>query len=114
MRFTSHTRRVANRPHVCETCGRTIDRGETYDRQFTADGHVWVYKECVHCTALVARWNIWEFADTDGYGMDDLHEYRGQLSTIADARLWVQWKRRWRRYDGTLYPVPARTAEEAA
>jgi hypothetical protein len=114
MTFFQHFKRKARTEHTCESCGRTIDPGETYTRQFAADdGMVWTYKECAHCTALVTLWALWEYA-VDGYTTDTFTEYRDEIRTIADARLWALWKRRWRRRDGTLYPIPVRPATEAA
>lgn len=102
------TIRKALKTHICESCGRSIDKGEKYDRTFAIDGgDTWVYKECVHCAALVNIWCIWDYCDaSEGYTLDTFHEYRDEIRTITDARLWAQWHRKWRRGDGTLFPVP--------
>lgn len=117
MRFFHSTRPRARTPHPCDSCGRTIEPGELYDRQFIADGHVWVYKECRHCSALVLLWHLYEWTYDEGYTRDTFEEYGSDvahLDRMRDARWYVQWRRQWRRRDGTLYPIPAAPREEAA
>lgn len=107
----------ARKEHTCTSCGRVIDCGETYVRQFIADGNVWVYVECGHCNALAALWDLYRWTDWEGYSREDFEEYGrdvAHLDTLRDARWYVQWKRQWRQYDGTLYPIPAARREEAA
>lgn len=103
--------RKALKPHICESCGRVIDKGEKYQRTFAIDsGDTWIYKECAHCTALVSLWCVWEYSGTgEGYTSDTIQEYRDEIRTIPDARLWAQWHRKWRRGDGTLFPIPERS-----
>lgn len=110
MTHWSHTVRKARKDHICESCGRVIAKGEEYQRTFAADaGDCWVYKECLHCVALVSIWCLWEYsACGDSYTSDSFMEYRDEIRTIDDARLWAQWHRKWRRGDGTLFPVPER------
>lgn len=50
----THTPR-ARKEHICDMCSRRIQPGETYKRQFMADGDIWTWKECQHCT-IVASW----------------------------------------------------------
>jgi hypothetical protein len=95
---------TAKKAHVCETCGRTINPGETYMRgSGYGDGEAHTWKECAHCEAyveLVAR----RLGDEE-YSFDSIAEW-DEPKTIAEARVWVQWKRKWTNRAGDLYPIP--------
>lgn len=97
---------VARKPHTCSLCSRTIDPGERYRRtRLVWDDAPYTFKECDHCAALVRVTDVMEWADEDsGYTTDDVHEWEPR--TVRDLRLKVQFMRRWRRRDGSLYPVP--------
>lgn len=104
-------KRQARKPHTCSLCYRTIDPGETYESQTNIyDGHIYTWKECAHCDALRRLIDFELYADLDeGIGPYDVGAYEPQ--SIAEARLIVGWRTKWRRKDGTLREVPAR--EEA-
>lgn len=101
---------VARKEHTCSMCRRTIEPGERYNRQrCIGDDGPYVFKDCAHCSALVAILHAVEgdWYDTDfGYTEYDVAEL--DPTTIRTARLKVMWKRHWRRRDGALYPVPER------
>jgi hypothetical protein len=116
-RHSSVTTPKARKPHTCESCRRTIHPGEKYIRQFIADGQVAVYVECIHCNTLADLWDLYQWTNCEGYGREDFEEYGrdcAHLDTLRDARWYVQWKRQWRRYDGTLYSIPSLPHEDAA
>lgn len=49
-----NTQRRARKPHVCATCRRTIDRGETYRVHVSIlDGYTSTEKACADCTAVI-------------------------------------------------------------
>lgn len=94
---------VARKQHRCELCDRIIEPGERYNRQrnIGVDGP-YVFKACAHCAALVSLVNL----DYDQeYTADDLWEW--DPGTFGEARWKVQYHRKWRRRDGTLYATPA-------
>lgn len=102
---------VARKDHRCDLCDRIIGPGERYNRQrnIGEDGP-YVFKVCAHCCALVRLTTATDWADDDaGYAADDICEW--EPGTIWEARLRAQYRRKWRRLDGRLYPVP--TAPEA-
>lgn len=102
------TKPTARKWHTCEMCRRTIRPGEMYHRMAGLDGQAWTRKECAHCRPLVdlivQRHGYDEYDDDliDGWDPDG----------IPEARVWVQWKRKWTRRDGCLYPVPVLVTEE--
>jgi hypothetical protein len=98
---------VARKEHRCQLCNRTIEPGERYNRQRNiGDDGPYASKACAHCDALatlstVAEWAWW---NSDGYTMDDFIEW--EPTTVREARWRAQYRRKWRRRDGALYPVP--------
>lgn len=116
MTYALTTTQTARKPHQCQSCWRTIDPGEKYDKYVTFDGGAGTYKECRHCTALAILWDLFRWTNCEGYDHEAFYEYGRDAArdTMRDARWFVQWKRHWRRRDGTLYPIPAMPAVEAA
>lgn len=102
--FFHHTHPTARKAHRCSLCKRVIGTGETYLRGSGMDGeYAWTWKECVHCKVfaqLMARrcgYSEWEF--------DVLGDF--EPWDIAEARVRAQFRRRWRKLDGSLYPLPS-------
>jgi hypothetical protein len=100
-------KRKARKEHTCSLCARTIDAGETYEYQRNIyDGHLYTWKECVHCDAMRQLIDFSYWCDLDsGVGPDDVGAF--EPSTIAEARMIVGWRNQWRRKDGTLREVPS-------
>lgn len=110
MTYWHETRPKARRPHRCWMCSRTIEPGETYRRSAGMDGGTaWTWIECAHCAELVrvAYRRVW---DSDGYDEALLVDFEPE--SIAEARVLAQYRRKWRRRDGSLYPVPVVTVTE--
>ena len=63
---------------------------------------------CTHCRVVCDwYWTNWDI----GYGDDyDLANWL-EANSIAEARVIAQFRRRWRRRDGGLYPVPVLVTE---
>lgn len=103
MTHYSHTEPKARKPHRCMMCYRTIDPGENYRRGAGMDGSTaWTFIECAHCSAFV-RVAYRRYGD-DCYDETLLSDFPPE--TISEARVVAQYRRKWRRNDGTLYPVP--------
>ena len=104
MTHYSHSRPKARKPHVCVMCGRTITPGENYLRTAGMDGSsAWTWLECAHCEVFVSYAYSASWPD-DGYGPDLLSEFAP--ACVAQARVLAQYRRRWRRLNGDLYPLP--------
>ncbi|PPJ31888.1 hypothetical protein C5E45_32885 [Nocardia nova] len=105
MQIIADEKRKARKPHRCMTCGRTIDPGETYRHTRTVDGRdIWTWKECAHCGAMMTILRLWDWAEDDGFNPDWINGF--EPTTIAEARIFIGWRRKWRRKDGTLREVP--------
>lgn len=118
MQRLDDTHPIARKVHWCDGCNREILPGEKYERQVNLgyDG-LFVWKCCAHCSALFGR-----VLTTDTYAADmaqdeglDLAEYMPEWETItiADARVKLQHRRKWRDRNGQLYPVPSWPAAAA-
>jgi hypothetical protein len=101
--------RKARKLHRCHMCFRHIEPGETYRHQRNVDGGTaWTWKCCAHCDAaihILDLWQGWHCGD-EGLTHVDFEEFEPQ--TVAQARIKVGWRRRWRRKDGTLREVPTK------
>lgn len=103
------TQPTARREHECSCCGRVIEKGEKYLRQDNIfEDRRYAYKACAHCSAAMERaldlctpWDEGITYESIEATLFDYHE------SVADLRMLVQLRRRWRRSDGTLFPVPA-------
>lgn len=103
MTHYTHAEPKARKPHRCMMCYRTIDPGETYRRGAGMDGSTaWTWIECAHCAAFVrvAFSCYWD----ESYDETLLIDYEPR--SIAEARVKAQYRRKWRRLDGTTYPLP--------
>ena len=108
-------RRKARKPHRCSLCYRMIDPGETYSHGRFADaGDIWTFRQCAHCEAFLAivrhAYNFDEYWE-EGWSTDDVIAWGDELhgpKHLSAMRLYVMWRRDWRRHDGTLYPIPER------
>jgi hypothetical protein len=102
----------ARTQHQCSACNRTINPGETYQRQRvlppTADDP-FTYKGCAHCTAFVDLY-LTDFCPDpyDGWYREDVEEWEPQTDAAREhKRRWlIKWK-----HGRDLYPVPTAEAE---
>jgi hypothetical protein len=107
MQTLSQSKPKARKAHWCEWCGRTIEPGEVYQRAaLLGDDGLYDWANCLHCAALVG------LCDIDGYdeGISDEDILEWEPPDIEALRWKVLWRKKWRRADGTLYPVPAKAA----
>ena len=94
----------ARTSHKCQMCFRVIDPGETYERQFNVfDGRAYTWKTCTHCQALMRLASI-EYEADEGYSDETIDEW--EPGDVWELRLKALWRKKWRRKDGSLYPVP--------
>jgi hypothetical protein len=88
-------------------CDRRIDPGEVYDRAFIVDegegGYSWV--NCTHCAAMITICDLGGCYN-EGICADDFLEFEAR--DLTELRLKAHWNKKWRRADGTLYPVPTK------
>ncbi|SHX98620.1 Uncharacterised protein [Mycobacteroides abscessus subsp. abscessus] len=97
---------VALKPHKCGMCGRQIAVSERYRSQRNKhDSAIWTWRNCAHCDELLVLLVAEGFDDGEGVSGWTVMEWHPE--TVAQARLKVGWKRKWRRRDGSLYPVHA-------
>jgi hypothetical protein len=95
----------AIKEHECQCCWRTIRPGERYNRQRNVyDGTAYTFKACAHCIAFERLTGIGDWCDNNGYGADEFACY--DPANVTELRWKVQYRRKWTRIDGTLYPVP--------
>lgn len=91
-------------------CSRTINPGEVYHRSAGMDGATaWTWIECGHCAEFVRVAYPRSWSD-DGYDAEIFAEFVPR--DVAEARVRAQWRRKWRRLNGTLYPIPVVTIAE--
>jgi hypothetical protein len=94
-------------PHRCDECGRTIPRGEEYERATgLTDDFFFTSKTCLHC--VVAREWLRVICSTWLYGAvgEDLgeHRYEDPYCTVGLLRLIAGMNRRWA-WRGGLVPI---------
>lgn len=105
MTFFAESHPKARKSHRCHMCYRQIEPGEVYRRSAGMDGSsAWTWIECAHCEAFVRVAYRRSWSD-DGYDETLLIDF--EPHTVAEARVRAQHRRKWRRLDGSLYPVPA-------
>lgn len=104
------TEPVARKRHVCEDCGRWIEAGEKYSRQFLiGDDGPYTWKRCAHCVAFWGMyyseiaWDYWE-----GAGPDDVVEWEPVTAESIEHKR--QFRAKWADHTGALYPVPTAVA----
>lgn len=97
----------ARKAHGCKECGRTINKGEKYLREvFKFDGALTTHKTCEHCE-MVRRWLVYECGGwVYGAIAEDIREHFQEGYGFGIGRLAVGIGRNWKRYDGTLMPIP--------
>jgi hypothetical protein len=108
--FRDEVRRAA-KAHCCTECGRTIEKGETYEfATGMMDGTWWPFKTCEHC--LAAR--RWLTVLCHGFlyeqVFEELHQHwvdEYQLRSRWLALTVIHMRKGWKRSDGSLYPVSA-------
>jgi len=87
-------------------CHRVIDPGETYTRQANlGDDGFYAWVNCQQCDVFL-RLDVSDY--WDGYGVGDETVLEWEPCSIRELRLKVLWRKKWRRKDGSLYPVPAK------
>ena len=104
--------RTARKQHRCGECGRAIETGERYEAAQMMDygGYWFGCKTCQHCIAA----RQWLLNECDGWvyaGVyEDLREHWDEntlLRSLWLGRVIVGMRRKWRKRDGSLMPVPA-------
>lgn len=121
MTFIDAATIVARKEHVCDQCGRSIQRGEKYHRNVGTDGGtVTVFKECAQCGELSSDLYAIGIVGEDVDGSESYpylaEVYWPEIVDLADPA-WRKrhdgWLARWRRPDGSLVDYP-RTGEVAS
>lgn len=104
MTFFTNSYPKARKEHRCGTCYRMISVGETYRKCAGLDGGTaWTFKECNHCgvvgRAMCQNWGM------DEYDISTFQDW--DPADLQELRVKVHFNKRWRRADGSLYPVPS-------
>lgn len=98
---------MARKPHKCCECYRFIDEGEKYYRTVAAfDGSVRTYKTCAHCQIPILWLTVQCGWYSFGYVQEDITEH-AYYESYAVKRVAVSMRRKWRRRNGTMMPIPA-------
>lgn len=103
--------RKARKQHKCDDCGRIIEPRETYTHWvFLSEGYWSKGACCAHCRAA-SKWLVEQCGGFLYVGiLDDLEEHWNEeplLCSMRLGRLIVGCRRRWKRRDGSLMPIPA-------
>ena len=71
--------RKARKPHKCDWCGETIEKGEEYEYQkYIWDGSLYDWKSHKACSRVVSA--IWDYCDPDeGLTGDEFMEYGAEV-----------------------------------
>jgi len=102
MQNLSHSEPKARKAHKCQMCYRVIGIGEVYTRQANlGDDGFYDWINCQQCDTFL---NLIE--DYDGYGVGCEAVDDWEPGNMRELRLKVLWRKKWRRKDGSLYPVP--------
>lgn len=109
--------RVASRPYRCYECDREIAMGERYyylTGIINGDHHWETYRLCAHCDWAAG----WLRGQCNGFlfggVQEDLRNHWDEDVLLRDfdlGRRIVGMRRRWRRRDGSLMPVPSGEAQ---
>ena len=84
---------TARKQHICDTCGRRIEPGETYRRiRYVGDDGPGVHKGCQQCEAVLAE--IWR-TDPDIRYMDDGVDVGEYLREYRIEPLATMFRNRW-------------------
>lgn len=114
MQTISQSKPKARKAYRCMWCYRTIDPGEVYTRAWNVlspgeKPYTWI--NCLHCEAWVRLAGI-ESWDGEGITDECLIEY--EPVEMWDLRLKALYRKKWRRADGSLYPVPVDSTKAAS
>jgi hypothetical protein len=105
--FCTRTQPTARKIQQCDECRRYILPGESYERVFGKwEGRVNTFKTCAHCRVL----QKWLVRECDGFlygGLEEeIEEHAREYSRFWLYRALKSMRRKWRRRDGSLMPVP--------
>lgn len=108
MLMLSQSTPKARKAHKCGMCWRTITPGETYTRQSNIgeDDNLYTWKNCTQCDVFFGLIQDIEYFDGYGIGYESVDNW--EPGNIRELRLKVLWHKKWRRADGSLYPVPTK------
>ena len=98
---------MARKEHRCDECGRGICVGERY----LNEGILWqgeknTHKTCAHCQQ-VRSWLLTECGGWVFSGLrEDINEHALEGYGFGVLRLSAGIRRKWKRKDGRLWPIP--------
>ncbi len=95
----------ARKAHKCMMCYRIIDIGEVYERQTNLgeDLNLYTWKNCQNCHVFYGLIEAW-----DDYGVGNESVWEWEPGSMHELRIKALWRKKWRRKDGSLYPVPTK------
>ena len=97
---------IARKEHRCGECGRTILRGEPYERHsMVYDGSASTHAVCEHC-AVLTEWLVIECGGTITHEMiSDIEEHAQEYRRSDLAELATAARGKWESFRGK--PLPA-------
>jgi len=106
MQTLSDSTPKARKAHKCQMCYRTIAPGEAYTRQANiGDDGFYDWINCQQCDVFLSL-DVSDYWDGYGVGFETVQDW--EPDSVWELRLKALWRKKWRRKDGSLYPVPTK------
>lgn len=79
----------ARKQHKCDSCGKTIEIGETYEKAIYKDREIYSWKTCERCKPYVDEaFNNPDYDFSDGMSEQDFRNYMFEEHKSIAKRWW--------------------------